>query len=173
MAGAGRPADGEGGREPGGPLLTPELAAFCESGLNVAAATCAGEGWPFAIHALGCRIAPGGTMRVLLHLDANRPAVTVIAAGAGVAATFSRPSDHRSIQFKARRAEVAEADAADRASLVRQRAAYREALAVCGYPVAFTDALIPHDLDDLIAIAFVPDEAFVQTPGPGAGDALR
>ena len=156
----------------GGPV-TRELADFCQSGVSVVAGTCAADGWPIAVHGCGCRIDETGAVRVLVQRGRCLPALDALAAGAGIAATFSRPTDHRSIQLKAGRATVAAADAADGATAERQGAAFRAVLEGVGFPPAFTAPFTDHDAADLAAIVFVPEEAFVQTPGPGAGSALR
>ena len=145
----------------GGPV-TRELADFCQSGVSVVAGTCGADGWPIAVHGCGCRIDETGAVRVLVQRGRCLPALDALAAGAGIAATFSRPTDHRSIQLKAGRAAVE-----------RQGAAFRAVLEGVGFPTAFTAPFTDHDAADLAAIVFVPEEAFVQTPGPGAGSALR
>lgn len=177
MARASRPAEpgddlGGAPRRPGDPLLTPELAAFCESGLSIIAGTCSPAGWPLPVHGSGCRIGADGSVRVLFRRHGAAAALAALAAGAGIAATFSRPSDHRSIQLKAARARIEAPDAADLASSARQLRVFREMLEGVGYPPAFTVPFTGHDPSDLVAVVFVPGEAFVQTPGPGAGSAL-
>jgi hypothetical protein len=169
-----RPDDDLGGppRAPGA-VLTPELADFCQSGISIAVGTCSPAGWPLPLHASGCRIPDLGTVRVLVRRTGAGAALAALAAGAGIAATFSRPYDHRSIQLKAGRATVEAADAADLASAARQLRAFREVLGGVGYPASFTVPFTDHDPADLVALVFVPEEAFVQTPGPGAGSALR
>ncbi len=177
MARASRPAEpgddlGGAPRRPGDPVLTPELAAFCESGLSIVAGTCSPAGWPLPVHGSGCRVAEDGSVRVLVRRRGAAAALAALAGGAGIAATFSRPSDHRSIQLKAARARIEAADAADLAKSARQLRAFAAALGDVGYPAAFTVPFTAHDPAELVAVVFVPEEAFVQTPGPGAGSAL-
>ena len=156
---------------PGG-ILTAELAAFCESGISVVVGTRRVDGWPVPVHARGCRV-EGGAVRVLVQRSESAPVLDALLAQAGVAVTFSRPADHRSIQLKARAAAVRAVEAADVAHVERQLAAYRDALAAIGYLPSFLLSFTAHDAADLAAIVFRPEEAFVQTPGPGAGSALR
>lgn len=180
MARARRPArpsdDIDVARAGSGPLaggvLAGELAAFCESGISVVVGTRRADGWPVPVHARGCRV-DGATLRVLVQRSEGGPVLDALVARAGVAVTFSRPADHRSIQLKALRAEVQAVEAADVAHVERQLAAYRDALAAVGYLPSFLVSFTAHDAADLAAIVFRPEEAFVQTPGPGAGSALR
>jgi len=172
-----RPSDDiDAARAGSGPLaggvLAPEIAAFCESGLSVVVGTRRPDGWPVPVHARAVRVA-GDTVRVLVQRSESAPVLAGLAAGAGVAVTFSRPADHRSIQLKAPGAAIDACDAADVAAVERQLAAYRTALAAMGYPPSFLLSFTAHDAADLAAIVLRPEAAFVQTPGPGAGSPLR
>lgn len=161
------------GRGPlAGGVLAAEFAAFCESGISIVVGTRRADGWPVPVHGRGARV-DGRTVRVLVQRRESGGALDALAAGAGVAVTFSRPADHRSIQLKARGAEVRAVEAADVSAVERQLADYRDALAAIGYLPAFLATFTAHDPADLAAIVFRPEEAFVQTPGPGAGSALR
>jgi hypothetical protein len=155
-----------------GGVLSPEMASFCESGLSIVVGTRRTDGWPVAVHARGCRV-DGATLRVLVQRRESAPVLAGLAAGSGMALTFSRPADHRSIQLKAPGATIATSDAVDVAAVERQLAAYRAGLAAVGYLPSFLTSFTALDADDLAAILFRPTEAFVQTPGPGAGSALR
>lgn len=171
-----RPSDDLEARRDGpvlaGGMLAPELADFCQSGLSVVFATRGPDGWPIPGRASGCRIEADGAVRLVAQRGKCLPALEAIAAGAGVAATFSRPSDHRSIQLKARRATVAPALSADVAAAERQAAGFREMLAAVGHPEVFTGPYTALG-DEMVVVAFRPEAAFVQTPGPKAGSALR
>lgn len=171
-----RPSDDiDAARDGNGPIaggvLAAELAAFCESGISIVVGSRRADGWPVPVHARGCRVT-GGVVRVLVQRSESGPVLEALAGRAGVAVTFSRPADHRSIQLKAARAEVAASDAADAAAVARQLAGYRDGLAAIGYRGSFLAAFTAHDATDLAAIVFRPEQAFVQTPGPGAGSAL-
>lgn len=154
-------------------VLTPELAEFCQSGVSVIVGACAPGGAPVAGIGCGCRIRPDGRMRLLLQRSANGPVLDVVARGGGVAATFSQPVTHRSIQVKGSAARVVEVDAEDRCQAVRQSEGLRRELVEVFYPPVFAATYCAVDEADLVAVEVTPDAAFVQTPGPGAGAELK
>jgi hypothetical protein len=160
------------GRTLGAGVLTRELADFCQSGLSVVVGTRGPDGWPVAGRAKGCRIDSEGRVRVFLRRAASAAILDAVAQGGGVAATFSRPSDHRTIQLKAGRGVLVEPGADDIAEAERQLALFRDELAGIGYPPAFTWPFTLVHPGDLAAVEFLPEAAFVQTPGPSAGSPL-
>jgi hypothetical protein len=160
------------GRAIGAGVLTRELAEFCQGGLSVVVGTRGPDGWPIAGRAKGCRIDGQGRVRVFLRRRASTAILDAIAQGGGVAATFSRPSDHRTIQLKAGHGTVVEPSAADVTEAERQLANFRDELAGIGYPPSFTWPFTLVHPGDLAAVEFLPEAAFVQTPGPSAGSPL-
>lgn len=160
------------GRLLGASVLTAELADFCQSGLSVVVGTRGPDGWPIAGRAKGCRIDADGRVRVFLRRAASQAILDAVAGGAGVAATFSRPSDHRTIQLKAGHGRVVEPRAGDVAEAERQLAIFRDELVGIGYPPAFAWPFTLVHPGDLAAVEFLPEAAFVQTPGPSAGSPL-
>jgi hypothetical protein len=67
---------------------------------------------------------------------------------------------------------VVAAEPADVAAAERQAADFAEMLAAVGHPDAFTGPFTAL-ADEIVVVAFRPEAAFVQTPGPKAGSALR
>ncbi|GAB4363189.1 MAG: hypothetical protein Kow0026_27550 [Oricola sp.] len=154
-------------------VLTPELEAFCQGGVSVVlAASLRGEP-PVAGIGYGCRVLPGGRMRILLQRAANAPLLDLARRGAGLAATFSQPFTHRSIQVKGSGAVVAEPGRDDLSRAVRQADGLRRELVEVQYAPDFAAAYCTVDEADLAAIDITLDSAFVQTPGPGAGAELK
>lgn len=151
--------------------LTPELAAFCQRGVSVCVASRDAAQTPIAGLGLACR-QDGQALRILLSGRGNEGILRAIDAGAPLAVTFSQPETHRSIQLKAARARLAPLRAKDEAELARQTAAMRDELVSVGYPALLASLYSAHERADIVAIVFVPDLAFVQTPGPRAGSAL-
>ena len=157
---------------PGG-VLTPELAAFCQSGVSVVLASCDRTARPLVGRALACRIAPDGEMRVVLRESSNTGLLAALRGGAPLAATFTQPTTHRSIQLKAPGARQVAANASDAPAAVVQTAAFRRELMEIGYGEDFAAGYCGFETHDLVTITFRPDAAFVQTPGPSAGSALE
>jgi hypothetical protein len=111
-------------------------------------------------------------VRVFLRRPLNRALLEAVEQGGRIAATFTRPETHRSIQLKASRARIAAFVREDKASLEHQCAAFRGELVGVEYTDAFAAAYCIWSEDELGVLEFVPEQAFVQTPGPGAGSAL-
>ena len=153
-------------------VLTEDMAAFCQSGVGIAVASRDADGWPVLSRGRGCRIDAEGRVRVILRSGSAAALVEAVAAGRPVAATFSQPGSHRSIQLKAGSAEVREPEPADAPAADRQSAVFRGLLIAAAYPEVFATTYCSAGGQPLAAIEFMPEAAFVQTPGPGAGSRL-
>lgn len=154
-----------------GGVLTAEIVDFCQSGISIVLAS-AEPGRPFVGRGVGCRIDSSGEVRILLREPSNEGLLQAVERGGGVAVTFTQPSNDRSIQIKAVRAHVASLTAADGPTVLKQAAAFRLALMGVGYSEAFAAAYCAYEPHELVALDFMPERAFVQTPGPSAGSAL-
>lgn len=154
-------------------VLSSDIVQFCQSGVGIAIASSDGEGRPVVGRGLACRIDEAGQVRVVFRSDANRDLLLALAGGGGIAVTFSQPSTHRSIQLKALGARAAETLAADADLAALQTTAFKAELVEDGYWQGFAERYCAFDSEQLSAIEFVPEHAFVQTPGPGAGSPLQ
>lgn len=152
--------------------LTPELVAHCQKGVAVILATCA-EGRPVAGRGFACRIDEVGTVRILLRRTGHGALLAALRGGAPIAVTFTEPTQHRSIQFKGKSASEASATVADGMALAVQSRGLRDRLMAIRYTEALSNGYSFADPEDIVAVDFIPDEAFVQTPGPNAGSALK
>lgn len=153
-------------------VLTPDLVAFCQSGVSIALGTTGRDGRPIAGRGLSCQIGPSGTVRVVLRHSGQEAFQAAVAAGAGVAVTFTDPPSHRSIQLKARAAAILPLAAGELPATHAQCAAFADALADVGYSRRFAALFCGFEPSDLVAMVLDPEAAFVQTPGPSAGSAL-
>ena len=157
---------------PGG-VLTPELAEFCQSGVSIVLASCDRTARPVVGRAVACRIASDGEMRVVLRESSNLRLLDALRDGARLAVTFTQPTTHRSIQLKAPGAGLVAANVSDGPAAIGQTAAFRRELMEIGYSETFAAAYCSFEPHDLVTIAFLPAQAFVQTPGPSAGSVLQ
>lgn len=153
-------------------ILTEELAAFCESGIGIALGARGPDQRPLAGRALACQVDGSGLVTLFLHRSLNASVLRAITAGSGLAATFTRPETHRSIQLKSDHAREVAVPASALDEIEAQAAAFRHELVSIGYSEAFASDYCSVVAKELTAIAFSPQRAFVQTPGPGAGSAL-
>ncbi|CCF18385.1 conserved protein of unknown function [Pseudorhizobium banfieldiae] len=150
-------------------VLTPELEAFCQSGVSVIVGVCRRGETPIAGLGCGCRLRPDGRMRLLLARAGNEALLAAVDAGARISVTFSQPVTHRSIQVKGSEAVVTAADDEDREEAVRQSQGVLRELVEVDYPAAFAEAYCRVNPQIIVGVDFTLDAAFVQTPGPGAG----
>ena len=56
--------------------------------------------------------------------------------------------------------------------LQRYRESMEQEVGAVGFPPAFTQAMLAHRIDDVVAIVLRPEQAFDQSPGPRAGTPL-
>ena len=152
--------------------MTAELAEFCQSGVSVVIASCGPDHRPVVGRGLACRIDGSGKVRIVLRQTTNLALLQAIETGAGLAATFTRPTTHRSIQLKAAGARLAPPAMSDGPAAAAQTAGFRADLVEAGYGEVFATGYCAYEPHELAALDFVPEHAFVQTPGPSAGSAL-
>jgi hypothetical protein len=155
----------------GGPLALP-LALLLEGPVSIVLATCSEDLVPDLVQAIGCRVLADGRVVVIVSADQAEGLVESLEAGRPLAATFSLPTTHRTVQLKATRAELAPARRADREAVERYRRAFGEELARVGFGGAYAQAIVDAEPSGLLAVTFTPTAAFDQTPGPRAGHAL-
>jgi hypothetical protein len=153
-------------------VLTMELALFCQSGVSIVIASCGQGGEPVVGRGLACRLDEPDRVRIVLRGSSNTALFRAVREGSGLAVTFTKPTTHRSIQLKARAARVSATAAEDNPAAKSQTADFSADLVACGYSEEFSRAYCAFAQDDLAAVDFIPEHAFVQTPGPGAGGAL-
>lgn len=158
---------------PPGAQLDESLIAFLEGGRSIAVASCGPDMLAVVGKAVGCRVSrERGEVSILLERTSCDEFLGAVEAGGPVAATFTEPATHRSIQLKAQSGVIRPVGREVPELVDRYVTLFRRDLEAIGYGEAFTGALLAHDPADLVEVAFVPAEAFDQTPGPRAGGAL-
>jgi hypothetical protein len=90
-----------------------------------------------------------------------------------LAAVFSRPTTHRTLQLKGRDAQVVPVAVGDLAIVARYRDSLVAELDSIGLPPPLVRTLLDCPDEDIVGIRFTPAEAYSQTPGPDAGRALQ
>ena len=119
-------------------VLTPDLAAHCQKGVAVILATCA-EGRPLAGRGFACRVDEAGCVRLLLRRTGHEALLTALRDGAPIAATFTEPTRHRSIQLKGAKAREAPASVADGMALAVQSREFRDKMMAIKYTRTLSD----------------------------------
>ncbi|MGO4394950.1 hypothetical protein AB4Z46_26700 [Variovorax sp. M-6] len=155
------------------PLLSPEHIAMIDKGVSAIVASRNAAHRPSLMRAVGAAIAADGSeITVYVSRSQSRQLLQDIAATGHIAVVFSEPLSHRTVQVKARRAELRAATEADHPLLRRYLRSMEYEVGCVGYDIPFVRAMLAFALDDVVAIRFSPTEAFDQTPGPKAGSAL-
>ena len=130
-------------------------------------------GLPQVTRAAGCRVGPDRRRVTVFVIPAQSVGVLDdIAANGAVAAVFTKPKSHRTVQLKGRDARIGTATAQDEELVRAQVEAFRAELAEIGFPERLGSTLALGGTGPLLAVTFTIASAFVQTPGPGAGKAL-
>ena len=156
-----------------GTLIDTELAAFLQSGISMHIAT-ARDGLPQITRAAGCRIATDRRRVTLFVIPSQSVGVLDdIAANGSLAAVFTKPRSHRTVQLKGRDARIGSASAEDEAAVRAQVEAFRAELVEIGFPDRLGTTLAAGTPGPLLGITFTVASAFIQTPGPAAGQALQ
>ncbi len=160
-------------RAPGEPLLSEAVAAFLQSGLSMTVASRDERHVPSIAKASGCVVSPDRhTLTVLLFAEAGEGVARDIALCGQVAAVFTRPSTHETVQVKGSDARSVPVTHRDIAAVRRNLDLFTVDTTPLGWGPEFVDALFWRDPAGLLAIRFTPDAVFAQTPGPRAGEAI-
>jgi hypothetical protein len=157
-----------------GPLLSDEHAAFIGGAVSIVAASRDAHNVPSLGRATGCMAAPDRRSVSVFIAQAQAPQLIAdIRASGQVAVVYTKPSTNRSLQLKGTDARL-RALAPDESARVQS---YIEAFGVEVTPLGHTSeqarTLFGCVEGDLVAVEFTPTAAFVQTPGPGAGAAIK
>ncbi len=154
--------------------LTPDQAAFLQGPLSMNVGAVGRDGWPCVTRAQGIVVARDRqALTVMLSTARSRAVLDALDAGSAFTLVASRPATHATLQLKAVRAERVPMTAAHRAASARCVAAFALELETLGYARDLQPrlaAILP--TDDLVALRFVPEIVFDQTPGPRAGTVL-
>ena len=154
--------------------LDAELAAFVQGPVSLHAASRDRRNVPNLARGLGCRVSADGR-RVTVFLQASHCA-TMLADfrdNGAIALAVTLPSTHRSVQLKGFDARLEPLQDDDAVRIARYRDGFAQELARIGYEEALPRTLLAGPRSDFVAVTFTLAAAFVQTPGPGAGAALR
>lgn len=155
------------------PLIPAHLLEMMERGVSANVASRDAQLRPSMMRAVGSLVEDGGRrITVYLARRQSRQLVLDIAATGHIAVVFSEPHSHKAVQVKASRAQLRNAAESDRPVLARYLASMKVAVARVGFRPELTRAMLAHDLDDVVAISFEPEQAFDQTPGAKAGTAV-
>lgn len=155
------------------PLCLPdEVLEFIQSGVSIIVGVVGADGRARAGRALAARVVTGGVIRLIYTEDGNVAIKASASSGGPIAVTFSAPMSHRTIQLKAVSSRAEHFGPDDQCSVENQMDAFAAVLRAVGYPASFVQSFCEGRSVNLGALSFLPQVAYEQTPGPGAGREL-
>ena len=151
-----------------GITLDHELASFLEEPVMIIIGTQADGCLPEIARAAGAVVADDLAAIDLMVSAWQWPETIVnLRANGQTAATFSRPADYETYQLKGRVTSIAPPTPRQQARTTRYLAEIGSVLECLGVP---QDVSAPWRVTrDLLALHFVPEQVFIQTPGASAG----
>ena len=151
-------------------MISGDLRAFFESGISILVGTRDARLVPAVMRAVGARVeASGAELTVFLPDVTSAKILANVRDNGRMAVTFSRASDHRSLQVKGTVISCAPATRADRDAIDLYRLSYARELSVIGLPPRLTLRVAHWPAH---AVRLRVESVFAQTPGPGAGAPL-
>jgi hypothetical protein len=161
-------------RAPAPPLLDAETIEFIERRVSIYVAGRDADNVPSSARGWGCKVSGDGrTISVFVPRAQATALLRDIEDNGRVAAVFSRPTSHRTVQFKGADARVATLGPDDAQTIAAYVGSFLIEVQKLGHPAPFVHAMFRARPDEMAAIVFTPTDGFAQTPGPGAGAPLR
>lgn len=156
------------------PVALPEdIARFIQSGISMTLASRSDRLVPSLAKSVGCRVSEArDQVTMLVFAQTAATLLQDVARCRQIAAVFSQPTTHRTLQIKGRDVRAAPASPADWALVRRYLALFTEELRPLGWDESFVQGVFWHEAGELVSLQFTPGGAFQQTPGPGAGAAM-
>ncbi|MFZ5863466.1 MAG: hypothetical protein ACOYXR_11580 [Nitrospirota bacterium] len=156
------------------PLLDKTYAAFLGGPVAINVASCDAKCMPSVARGYGCRISSDRRrVTVFLSVSQASPLLRDLRAGRPVAVVFTRPKTHQTIQLKGTDAKVAPLGRGDRAIMTAYAEAFAVEVGALGFTDCFSSAIVSGTSEAAVGVTFTPTAAFVQTPGPTAGQRLE
>jgi hypothetical protein len=160
------------GETPRSAPLTEEVVAFMESGLSIVMAVVGPGGRALTGRALAVRVTPEARIRLIYAEEGNEAVTASAKSGQPIAATFSAPLSHRTLQLKGFSSREEDFAPEDEAAARKQTDVFAAILGAVGHTPAFVQAFTGYRSSAARVLSFPAQEAYEQTPGPGAGRPL-
>jgi hypothetical protein len=147
-------------------LIDDDLRAFLHGPVSAILATADELHVPDATRIAGVAALDGRRLRVLISTEATAARANAAAPGSAVAVLVTDITTYRSVQWKGVVESWHERTPGDLALVHRHVGAFAGASAVVGMDPVRAPLMFPREV---VAVVLRVDEAFDQTPGPGAG----
>lgn len=146
---------------------------FMQAGVSISLGARNAALRPSVTRGLGCRVLPGGEVRIYVDATLSADLLRDVESTARVAVVFSDIVRHRTLQVKATDARVHELDEDDQQAVEAYVDRFAEVVVSLGYPASVPRSLLASARTARAAIVCHPHEGFEQTPGPQAGQRLE
>jgi len=156
---------------PRGASIPSDLRALMEKGVSAIVSSSGLALLPSVMRAVATALCADG-VTVFLSRPQSMQLLRDISSTGRIAVVFSEPISHRTVQVKGTDARIRSIRPDDLQKIERYLASMEIEIQQVGFDPAFTHAMLSHRIDDLVAVAFVPMQAFDQTPGAKAGASL-
>ena len=156
------------------PILDEAQAAFIAGPVSINVASCSSERVPSVVRAHGCRVSDD-LSHVTVFVSTRRAEAVLrdVRAGGAIAVVFSLPHTHETLQLKGTNASIVPLEAGD-AQLIKQYAeGFINEVRGLGHTLSLAGAVMSSVNEDSLGLLFAPSAAFLQTPGPRAGQRLE
>jgi len=157
-------------------VIDDSLRSFLDSGVSLVIGTRDAALVPEIVRAWGPRVSDDPrSVTVCVPLATSGKARENLDQNGRIAATASLPTTYRTFQLKGRVIRISEPEAADLAAVNRHRDAFGRVNRQIGVPREQVEAFWKRELvssPSLVAVRFVVEAIFDQTPGPSAGARL-
>lgn len=151
--------------------LDATVAEFVQRSVSINVASHTRARGPAVSRAYGCLV-DGEQLVLLLNPRQGAEVLEGVAETGAVAAVFSRPTTHGTVQLKGRDGRVEPWQPQDRQRVEEYLMSFRDELQQVGFQGVFFDGLVSAAHEELIRLRFTPREAYDQTPGANAGRPL-
>ena len=127
---------------------------------------------PFLGRAAGCHVSSDGRIKIFVSRRKYPFLLDAVRRTGSVAASFSEPSTNKSLQIKGTGAELAELEPGDADRIASHVNLFAADVERTGTRAALPRTVLASAPEELQAVVFVPAVAFIQTPGPVAGNRI-
>jgi hypothetical protein len=155
-------------------LLDETHAAFLGGPVAINVASCDAKHTASVARGYGCRISRDRRrITVFLSVPQAEPLLRDLRAGNPVAVVFTRPKTHQTLQLKGTDAQAAPLGRGDREVMAAYADAFAAEVGALGFKERFARAIVSGASGEAVGVTFTPTAAFIQTPGPTAGQRLE
>jgi hypothetical protein len=156
------------------PLLDESNAGFITGGVASYACSRTDRNVPVMGRVAGCRVsADRRSVTLFIQAASAVELLEEIRKSRQIAVVFNKPRTSQAIQIKGADATVIPFQKSDVKLLEEHCEAFVAEVSALGYTEDLIRSYLWFDPEDICAVRFTPQEAFVQTPGPRAGEPLK